>query len=165
MTRNIGASIFMNKYILLTYLERTILSLIIFGFWRSTLGGDGRALWSLADFNTGLWALRRLLFNWFSAGWYVRTSDILSSIFLSRFWNETVSVPILLFQFLNQHDPLCIHVLLTTVLIAQDECQVFLLLNKFFKPYNLSVCNRSFIRITVTWLYMKVLARIVWIAV
>ena len=40
------------------------------------------------------------------------------------------------FQFLNKLHPLCIHDLLATVLIAQDG-YVFLLLNKFFKPYNL----------------------------
>ena len=39
-TTNIGASIFINKF-----LERTIsLSLIIFGFRKATLGGDRRAL-------------------------------------------------------------------------------------------------------------------------
>ena len=30
------------------------------------------------------------------------------------------SLQILFFQFLNQHHPFCIHVLLTTVLVAQD---------------------------------------------
>ena len=29
-------------------------------------------------------------YNWFSAGWYVRRTVILSSTFLSRFWNKTV---------------------------------------------------------------------------
>ena len=36
------------------------------------------------------------------------------------FETEQFSLPILFFQFLNQHDPFCVHVLLTTVLIAQD---------------------------------------------
>ena len=71
-------------------LEPTTLSLIVFGFRKATLGGDVRALWSLGDFSTCLGALRRIWYNWFSAGWYVRTSVTLSSIFLSRIWNETV---------------------------------------------------------------------------
>ena len=34
--------------------------------------------------------LGRISYNWLKAGWYVKTSVILSSTFLSRFWNETV---------------------------------------------------------------------------
>ena len=41
-------------------------------------------------------------------------------LFCLVFETKQFSLPILFFQFLNQHDPLCIHVLLTTVLIAQD---------------------------------------------
>ena len=41
MTTNIGASIFINKFF---YLERTSLFLIVFGFPKATLGGDGRPL-------------------------------------------------------------------------------------------------------------------------
>ena len=66
------------------------MSVIVFGFWKATLGREGRALCCLGDFRTCLWALRRISYNWFSAGWYVRTSVILSSTFLSRIWNETV---------------------------------------------------------------------------
>ena len=35
-------------------------------------------------------ALHKISHNWFSAGWCVRTSVLLSSTFLSRIWNETV---------------------------------------------------------------------------
>ena len=41
-------------------------------------------------------------------------------LFCLVFQTKQFFLPILLFQFLNQHDRLCIHVLLTTVLIAQD---------------------------------------------
>ena len=42
MTTNIGASVFINKFF---YLERTSLFvLIVFGFRKATLGGDGRPL-------------------------------------------------------------------------------------------------------------------------
>ena len=85
MTTYIGASIFINNCF---YLERTNLSLIVFGFWKAILGCDGRALWNLGHFNSCLWALRRISYNWLSAG--ARTSVILSSTFLSLFWNETV---------------------------------------------------------------------------
>ena len=37
------------------------------------------------------------------------------------FETKQFSLPIVLFQFLDQHGPLCIHVLLTSVLIAQDS--------------------------------------------
>ena len=66
------------------------MSLIAFGFRKATLDGDGRALWSLGGFRTSSWALRRISYNWFSAGWYVRTSVILSLTSLSHIWNETV---------------------------------------------------------------------------
>ena len=36
------------------------------------------------------------------------------------FQTKQFSLPILFYQFVNQHDPLCIHVLQITVLIAQD---------------------------------------------
>ena len=36
------------------------------------------------------------------------------------FEKKQFSLPILFFQFLNQHDPFCIRVLLITVLIVQD---------------------------------------------
>ena len=32
----------------------------------------------------------QISYNWFSTGWYVRTSIILSSTFLLRIWNKTV---------------------------------------------------------------------------
>ena len=41
MTTNIDASIFINIFF---NLESTSLSLIVFGFQKATLGGDGRAL-------------------------------------------------------------------------------------------------------------------------
>ena len=41
-------------------------------------------------------------------------------LFRLVFETKQFSLPILFFQFLNQHDPLCIRVLLTTVLITQD---------------------------------------------
>ena len=66
------------------------MSLIVFGFRRANLDGDGRALWSLGGFRTSSWALRRISYNWFSAGWYVRTIVILPSTSLSHIWNETV---------------------------------------------------------------------------
>ena len=57
MTTNIGASVFINKFF---YLERTSLFvLIVFGFRKATLGGDGRPLWSLNDLKTCLRDLRR----------------------------------------------------------------------------------------------------------
>ena len=40
---------------------------------------------------------------------------------LSCIWTRQFSLAILLFQFLNKHDPLCIHVLLATVLTPQDS--------------------------------------------
>ena len=36
------------------------------------------------------------------------------------FQTKQFSLPILFYQFVNQHDPLCIHVLQIAVLIAQD---------------------------------------------
>ena len=71
-------------------MKRTSLSLFFFGCWKDTLGGDGRALWSLVDFWKSWWALRRISYDWFSAGWHVRTNVTLSLIFLSYIWNETV---------------------------------------------------------------------------
>ena len=43
-----------------------------------------------------------------------------NQLFYLVFETKQFSLPILPFQFLNQHDPLCIHVLPTTDLIAQD---------------------------------------------
>ena len=71
-------------------LESTSLCLTVFRFQKATLVCDGRALWNLGDFRTCLWALSRTSYNWFSAGWCIRTSVKLSSTFFSRFWNETV---------------------------------------------------------------------------
>ena len=87
MTTDIGAIIFLNY---LFNLERTSLSLIVFEFRKATLSSDGEALWSLGDFRICLWALCRISCTWFSARWNVRTSVMLSSTFLSRFWNKTV---------------------------------------------------------------------------
>ena len=69
--------------------------------------------------------------------------------FCLAFEKKHFSLPVLFFQFLNQHDPFCIRVLLITVLIVQDGYYVFPLLNKLLKPYNLSVFKSSFIHITV----------------
>ena len=65
------------------------------------------------------------------------------------YYYQQFSLPILFFQFRNQHDPFCIRVLLITVLIVQDGYYVVPLLNKLLKPYNLSILNSSFIPITV----------------
>ena len=47
-------------------------------------------------------------------------SYIIINVFVSFLkWNSSL-YQLYFFQFLNQHGPLCIHVLLTTVLIAQD---------------------------------------------
>ena len=48
------------------------------------------------------------------------------------FETKQLSLPILFFEFLDEHDPLCMHVLPTTLVIAQNG-DVFLLLNKFFQ--------------------------------
>ena len=50
-------------------------------------------------------------------------------LFCLVFETKQFSLPILFFQFLNQHDPLCIHVLLTTVLNAQDSYEEQIILN------------------------------------
>ena len=47
-------------------------------------------------------------------------TSIYHQFFCLVFETKHFSLPILFFQFLNKHDPLCIHELLTTVLIAQD---------------------------------------------
>ena len=101
-------------------LERSSLSVIAFGFQKVALGGDGKALWNMGDFRTFLWGLRRISHNWFSAEWYVRTSVLLSSVFCLVFKTKQLSLTILFFQFLKQHDPVCTYVLLTFLLIAQD---------------------------------------------
>ena len=44
-------------------LESTSLLLIVFGFQKATLACDGRALESLGDFRTCLWALSRTSYN------------------------------------------------------------------------------------------------------
>ena len=85
MTTNIGTSNLKKIYF---NLDSTSLSLIIFGFWKATHCSDGRPLWSLCYFRTSLWVLRRISYNWFSAGWCVRKSVILSSSFLSRTWKK-----------------------------------------------------------------------------
>ena len=95
MTTNIGANILWINFF---NLERTSLSLVLFGFRKGILGGDGRVLWSLGDFETCLQALRKILYNRLSAGWYVRTSVILSSTFSSRIWNKTVLSTKLIFS-------------------------------------------------------------------
>ena len=85
MTTNIGTSNFNKNWF---NLESTSLSLIIFGFREANHCSDGRSIWGVGDFRTRLWALRWISYNWFSAGWYVRTSIILSSSFLAHTWNE-----------------------------------------------------------------------------
>ena len=116
-------------------LERTSLSLIVFGFRKATLGGDGRVLLSL------LGHVYRLF-----SGFHTTDSVLDNTLFQVLYYHQLFclvfetkqfSLPILFFQFLNKRDPLCIHVLLSTALIAQDG-YIFLLLNKFFIPYNLS---------------------------
>ena len=54
MTTNIDASIFINNF----NLESTSLSLIVFGFQKATLGGDGRAyeVWVILRHVYGLFA-------------------------------------------------------------------------------------------------------------
>ena len=111
------------------------MSLIVFGFRKASFGGDDRALWSLLGH-----------VYWLFAGFHTTDSVLDDTLFRVLYYlqlfcfvfeTKPVSLPILFFQFLNKLHPLCIHDLLTTVLIAQDG-YVFLLLNKFFKPYNLS---------------------------
>ena len=73
------------------------MSLILFGFRKATLGGEGYEVWVI---------LGQVLYY--------------HQLFYVVFETKQFSLPILFFQFLNKNDPLCIHVLLTTVLIPQD---------------------------------------------
>ena len=50
--------------------------------------------------------------------------------FFVSYLQQNSSLPILFFQILNKHDPLCIYVLLTIVLIAQNGYYIFLLFSK-----------------------------------
>ena len=108
------------------------MSLTVFGFRKATLGGDGRVLLSFLGHVNGLFAGFDSVLNntLFQVLYY-------HQLFCLVFEAKQFPLPILFFQFLNKLDPLCIHVLLSTALIAQDG-YIFLLLNKFFKPYNLS---------------------------
>ena len=102
-------------YIKFVNVERTSLSLIVFRFRKSTLGGDG-------DLRTCLWALRRISYTWISAGWYLRRSVTPSSTFFISFLKQSGSF----YQFysfnfkINMILFVCIHGLITTVLIARD---------------------------------------------
>ena len=141
------------------------MSLIAFRFRKAILDGDGRALWSLGGFRTGLWVLRRISYNWFSAGWYVRTSVVLSSTFLSRIWNETVlstnfilsiseSTWSSLYPRFNNHHFNCSRWLLSFSSVEQ-----------FF--LNLTTCPYAIYHAIhdMTWLIVKSLVRISWFTV
>ena len=101
-------------------------------FEKLPFGGDSRALWSLSDFRKYFWVLCRISYNWFSAGWYVRTFTLSIS---ESTWSS-------LYPRFTNHCFNCSRRSLS------------------FKPYNLSVCN-SFLFIlrwhNFAWRYCYVL--------
>ena len=143
------------------------MSLIAFGFWKTTLDGDGRALWSLGGFRTCLWALRRISYNWVSAGWYVRTSVILSSAFSSRIWNESV----LSTNFVLSISESAQSSLYPRFNNDRFNCSRWLLSFSYVKQFflNLTTCpyaiDHFYTWHEMTWLIVKVLVRISWLTV
>ena len=94
------------------------MSLILFGFRKATLGGEGYEVWVILGHVYGLFArfptIDSVLDDMLEQVLYYH------QLFYVVFETKQFSLPILFFQFLNKNDPLYIHVLLTTVLIPQD---------------------------------------------